>query len=154
MSKMARQNNKELQKTNKQLKCGKAHLLPSISPLQELKCLLFSLIRWPQQGAPCRQPRDGEPGLGLWRVLTLQTDSKSICIRLHMRVVVGISFDRGDQRVCAFFSVWSYITTFLWLKTTDECADADLIHDAFRRSFPGPFGHGTNFRWKNSIMAL
>lgn len=70
-------------------------LLPcSISPLGALKCLSFSLIRWPQQGKPHQQPQPGGLGLGLWRVydFILHIDSKWICIRMHMSGVVGIRF--------------------------------------------------------------
>lgn len=96
VSKMTQQKNKVLCKTNKWLKCGKAHASSpsSFSPLQVLKCLSFSLIRWPQQGTPHQPPQEGEPGLGLWRVYDYvwHIDSKWICIELRMRGVVGISF--------------------------------------------------------------
>lgn len=67
-----KQNNKVVWKTNKQLKCGKAHASSpsSISPLQELKCLPFSSIRWPQLGTPHQQPQDWELAWGYGGFMT------------------------------------------------------------------------------------
>lgn len=93
---MGQQNNKAAWKTNKPLKYGEAHAssTSSISALQVVKCLSFSLIRWPQQGAPHQQPADGELGLGLWRIYDFiwHIDSKLICIGLHTSGAVGIGF--------------------------------------------------------------
>lgn len=114
-------------KSNAYVKCGKANQFsPSCcSPLQQLKCLLFSLIRWTQQQAPhsvLRMKMDGAL-LGSWLCLLvnskylspakewLQKCSKMLSNVLWLQIK-SICAGFGSLFLCA--TSWKWLNLALW----------------------------------------